>query len=355
MFRTRGIQQWLSCVVLGWFCIMMMRSEYCSAFTSHLPNQKTSQQWNPSIQLGKRRRRITSKPFESHYRIGDIRQSPWRTTKTTLSISNGEATTKSLNNNNTLHEVDLRQHSSFMLKYDALQDRYVYDSASSNNGNDNNGQTTNKSKMMINNHRFIGIIPKPIVRLLRLAFLPEGVTLSYYRYMKYRILQRYISSVVHVLGTQSLLLGLGFRGNRQLGVSAAMYWVLKDALGKIVRMVWASKMGGKFDSDAKRWRFRASLLFALGNGLEVATYIAPQWFLLLATLGNAAKQIGMLTSSATRNALYTTFKTANTKTENIGDITAKGEAQIAVVDLVGIGSGVLLSSKYLHFHYSIHR
>jgi len=250
----------------------------------------------------------------------------------TLSLHNGEATAISLNN--TLHEVDLRQHSSCMLKYDALQDRYVYDSESA--ASDDKSQTTSQ----ITN---IGIIPKPIVRLLRLAFLPEGVTSSYYRYMKYRILQRYISSVVHVLGTQSLLLGLGFRGSRQLGVSAAMYWVLKDALGKIVRMVWASKMGGKFDSDAKRWRFRASLLFALGNGLEVGTYIAPQWFLLLATLGNAAKQIGMLTSSATRNALYTTFKTANTKTENIGDITAKGEAQIAVVDLVGIGSGVLLS------------
>ena len=31
------------------------------------------------------------------------------------------------------------------------------------------------------------------------------------------------------------------------------------------------------------------------------------------------------------------------KRENIGDITAKGEAQIAVVDLLGIASGVTLS------------
>lgn len=231
--------------------------------------------------------------------------------------------------NNTLYEVDLRQSDSSILKYDVLEDRYVHD-------NKDNASTITKSSQF-------QILPRQIKNLLKLAFLPEGVTASYYRYMKFRILQRYISSVVHVLGTQSLLLGLGFRGSRTLGVSAAMYWVLKDALGKIARMVWASRMGGRFDSDAKRWRFRASLLFAMGNGLEVATYIAPQWFLLLATLANANKQIGMLTSSATRNALYNTFKVTNAKTENIGDITAKGEAQIAIVDLLGIGSGVALS------------
>lgn len=42
--------------------------------------------------------------------------------------------------------------------------------------------------------------------------------------------------------------------------------------------------------------------------------------------------------------MYNSIKLANR--ENIGDITAKGEAQIAVVDLLGIGVGVCLS-KYL--------
>jgi len=48
----------------------------------------------------------------------------------------------------------------------------------------------------------------------------------------------------------------------------------------------------------------------------------------------------MLTSSSTRNAIYNSFMGGGR--ENIGDITAKGEAQIAVVDLVGILSGVLV-------------
>jgi hypothetical protein len=61
-----------------------------------------------------------------------------------------------------------------------------------------------------------------------------------------------------------------------------------------------------------------------------------------ATLANSLKQVSMLTSSSTRTALYNSFRD-RTASQNIGDITAKGEAQIAIVDLMGILSGVALS------------
>jgi hypothetical protein len=112
-------------------------------------------------------------------------------------------------------------------------------------------------------------------------------------------------------------------------------------MGKIVRMLWAAQMGGRFDSDARRWRYRSAFCFAAGNGLEIVTYIFPQYFLLFATLGNCCKQVSMLTSSSTRTAIYNSFRDGSR--ENIGDITAKGEAQIAIVDLLGIASGVSLS------------
>jgi hypothetical protein len=78
---------------------------------------------------------------------------------------------------------------------------------------------------------------------------------------------------------------------------------LKDALGKISRILWASENGRKFDVDAKQWRFRSSVLFAIGNGLEVLTYLTPSLFLLTAATANGLKQMAMLTSSATRNAM----------------------------------------------------
>lgn len=208
---------------------------------------------------------------------------------------------------------------------------------------------------------------------LKHAFLPSSVTDSYYRYIRWRIIQRYINAVVHVIGTQSLLIGLGLKSTKVGFASASLTWVCKDALGKVARMIWASKMGGRFDSDAKRWRFRSSIVFAIGNGLEICALAFPKLFLVWAALSNAMKQMSMLTSSATRNALYNSFSQSSnvvsdttrsssqqkqsrgdTKIEkakrissgggeNIGDITAKGEAQIAVVDLLGIASGICLS------------
>ncbi|CAN0125032.1 unnamed protein product [Scytosiphon promiscuus] len=147
--------------------------------------------------------------------------------------------------------------------------------------------------------------------------------------------QRFVAGTINVFGTQALLLALGIKA-RRLGAAAAMSWVLKDALGKFGRILWASKMGRRFDSDAKRWRFRSSLLYAAGNGLEIVTYVFPASFLILAAMANSFKQMSMLTSSATRNTIYRSFA----RGENIGDITAKGEAQIAVVDLLGMLSGI---------------
>ena len=66
-------------------------------------------------------------------------------------------------------------------------------------------------------------------------------------------------------------------------------------------------------------------------------------FLLFATLSNCLKQISMLTSSSTRNVIYNSFKGPNHS--NIGDITAKGEAQISFVDLFGTSFGIFLSRR----------
>lgn len=176
-------------------------------------------------------------------------------------------------------------------------------------------------------------------RFLRQCFLPENVTPDYYNYTRWRILQRLVSATISVFGTRALLLALGVKTER-VGLTATFNWIQKDAFGKFGRIMWASKMGRRFDSDAKRWRFRSSLLYAAGTGLEVLTYVFPSAFLVLATIANTLKQMSMLTSSATRNAMYKSFAG---DAQNLGDITAKGEAQIAVVDLVGILLGISLS------------
>jgi hypothetical protein len=270
-----------------------------------------------------------------------------------------------------LYSVDVRYDRRSPLKYDPESGRYL------DNNNNSMIKTSSADTNTYHGRTFI----QKCAHSLHRNFVPEGVTPSYYKFMRWRIMQRFINANVHVIGTQSLLMGLrgiqrggavsavsgaAVKGGAALGAVAATNWVLKDTLGKFVRMVWASKMGRKFDPDAKRWRYRASFIYALGNGLEVSTYLHPQYFLPLAMLANSCKQMSMLTSSATRNALYNSFKgdgvvngnivngsgdnngnasRRSGSVENIGDITAKGEAQIAVVDLLGIASGICLSSE----------
>lgn len=173
------------------------------------------------------------------------------------------------------------------------------------------------------------------------CFFPFGdLSPDYYRYSFWRALQRLVSATNNVFGTQALLLALGFRKQANIGLAAATSWVLKDALGKFSRIVWASNFGRRFDVDAKKWRFRSALLYSTGNILEVVTYLFPASFLLFAACSTACKQMAMLTSSSTRNTVYKSF---SRNADNIGDVTAKGEAQSAVIDLLGLSLGVTLS------------
>jgi hypothetical protein len=91
------------------------------------------------------------------------------------------------------------------------------------------------------------LIAHQIKPYLSAALIPDGVTPAYYRYASWRTFQRLINANLHVFGTRSLLMGLGIKTKSLAAASAALNWVLKDALGKIIRMIWASRMGGKFD------------------------------------------------------------------------------------------------------------
>ena len=296
-----------------------------------------------------------STTYKQHKRIPSKRRFQYATLSdtaaTTTDTAHVNTDESSPQTPSSLLEVDARYNTRTQLEYNPSLDRFVYTDQDHHTPSNRQQESTRNNPK----HR--------LIQMLSSAFLPEGVTsTSYYRYIQWRTIQRYINAIVHVIGTQSLLMGLGKISTRKfistasttsssppvvLGIHAALHWVLKDALGKIVRMIWASQMGMKFDSDAKRWRFRSAFIYAAGNGLEITTYMYPQFFLLFATLGNACKQMSLLTNSATRNALYNCFRDGTR--ENIGDITAKGEAQIAVVDLLGIASGVTLSRTFLHF------
>ncbi len=129
-----------------------------------------------------------------------------------------------------------------------------------------------------------------LVPFIHHALIPEDVSPDYISFTRWRCTQRFLSSTVNVFGTKALLIALGVN-SKSIGVICTTSWVLKDALGKLGRILWAGRMGQRFDADAKRWRFRSSLLYVIGSGLEIGTYVVPSLFLLLATCGNILKQV----------------------------------------------------------------
>ena len=320
------------CTLLCFFCHKLGRNHESSIYVKAFPSTFINNIRVPYHQNGYNSKLIIGAP-----RTVDAPSHFTRTARRRATISNENSDNLHLESDDKingfkLNEVNVRHGTKISLVYDPTAERYVDLNTATEYA------TTSTAKIRRKKLAMEQYIKQAIVN----SFVPEGITPNYYTFIKWRTIQRFLSANVNVFGTQSLLMGLGIKSeNSALGISAALNWVLKDALGKIVRMVWASQMGRKFDPDAKRWRFRSSLLYAIGNGFEVLTYVFPSLFLVLATMANSLKQMSMLTSSSTRNAVYNSFASK----ENIGDITAKGEAQIAFIDLFGITSGVLLSSK----------
>jgi hypothetical protein len=89
-----------------------------------------------------------------------------------------------------------------------------------------------------------------------------------------------------VLSTQSLLFAAGLRPTP--AQATIISWVLKDGMQHFGKLV-CSSMGARMDSEPKRWRIFADVMYDIGGGLEVVSPLCPQHFLPVAGIANLAK------------------------------------------------------------------
>lgn len=64
--------------------------------------------------------------------------------------------------------------------------------------------------------------------------------------------------------------------------------VLKDGMQHVGKLM-CSRMGARMDSEPKRWRIFADVMYDIGAGLEVISPLCPQQFLPVAGMANLAK------------------------------------------------------------------
>ncbi|XP_023743368.1 protein root UVB sensitive 2, chloroplastic [Lactuca sativa] len=173
------------------------------------------------------------------------------------------------------------------------------------------------------------------------TFLPSGYPYSvnegYLRYTQFRALQHFSSAALSVLSTQSLLFAAGLRPTPAQATAAS--WILKDGMQHVGKLI-CSNLGARMDSEPKRWRVVADILYDFGTGLEVLSPLCPQLFLEMAGLGNFAKGMAMVAARATRLPIYSSFA----KEGNLSDLYAKGEAISTVFNVLGLGAGIQLVS-----------
>jgi hypothetical protein len=168
---------------------------------------------------------------------------------------------------------------------------------------------------------------------------PNSVREGYFQYILYNIASSVTSSAGGVIATQSLLYGLGL-GNASIPLAATLNWVLKDGLGQLGGILFASVINQQFDKKPKKWRFIAAVTLEISNIMEIMTMIFPQYFLPLAAVANVGKNICALSTSASRAAIHKSFALE----ENLADITAKTGSQNILSSLVGTSLGIFLST-----------
>ncbi|KAI8535491.1 hypothetical protein RHMOL_Rhmol10G0178800 [Rhododendron molle] len=167
---------------------------------------------------------------------------------------------------------------------------------------------------------------------VRNFFLPRQVTGNYLQYVRWKLLHRVFSSALQVLATQAMFRAIGVGYSCSLPSAAALNWVLKDGLGRLSRCIYTASLAYAFDTNLKRVRFSTSVLFSLSIGIELLTPAYPQYFLLLATIANIAKQISLACYLATGTAIHQSFAVA----DNLGEVSAKAQIQTVCFDNLGL-------------------
>ncbi|KAF9205740.1 hypothetical protein BGZ49_003581 [Haplosporangium sp. Z 27] len=167
---------------------------------------------------------------------------------------------------------------------------------------------------------------------------PESVTPNYWPFAKWQFIHNVAGSVTAVISTQSLLFAMGL-GAGSIPMAAALNWIIKDGLGQLGGVVYASFVSDKFDSEPKRFRFQATVAMQGANLLELLTPLWPGYFLAIASISNIGKNMAWLASSATRAQMNKTFALR----DNLGDITGKSGSQTTAAGLVGVVIAGLMS------------
>ncbi|KAG0266369.1 hypothetical protein BG011_002489 [Mortierella polycephala] len=295
-------------------------------------------------QIGSRYYRIRSAPKQSAPPTTCIKpfseSSAWRRGRflsTDSSSANNAATQKSLNIRQLKSGTWLPKWQAFTLSRDDRSSTCTFQSLAGDKAPKGNASDEELGARHL-------LSPQTTLAVFLPKGFPETVTPNYWPFAKWQFIHNVAGSVTAVISTQSLLFAMGL-GAGSVPMAAALNWIIKDGLGQLGGVVYASFVSDKFDSEPKRFRFQATVAMQGANVLELLTPLWPGSFLIIASISNIGKNMAWLASSATRAQMNKTFALR----DNLGDITGKSGSQTTAAGLVGTGLGVVIAALMSHF------
>lgn len=188
-------------------------------------------------------------------------------------------------------------------------------------------------------------IAKKAIRLFLPFGYPHTVDTGYAQYASLCFCSNVAGSAAMVLSTQALLhAALGISIVNSSVLSAGINWVIKDGVGQLGGIFFASKIGQTrgLDTDPKKWRMLSAMAMDISTFMEICTPLFPGYFLLIASIANVGKNIGFLSASASKAALHQSLQSDSS--HNLADLTAKAGSQAILASLVGTTVGIGLST-----------
>ncbi|KAJ7544415.1 hypothetical protein O6H91_09G078500 [Diphasiastrum complanatum] len=181
-------------------------------------------------------------------------------------------------------------------------------------------------------------LPQPFVDFILPAGFPGSVSDDYLDYMIWQFPTNVTGWICSTLITSSLLKAVGITAGTGsvAAATAAIKWVTKDGLGALGRLFIGGQFGSLFDEDPKQWRMYADLIGSGGGIFELATPLAPDHFLILASLGNLTKAI----AKGLKDPSFRVIQNHFARMENVGDVAAKEEVWEVAGQLLGLSLGV---------------
>ncbi|KAI0565034.1 Vitamin B6 photo-protection and homoeostasis protein [Gracilaria domingensis] len=170
---------------------------------------------------------------------------------------------------------------------------------------------------------------------------PDTVHPGYIYWAIWHIGRHIFRQSYYVLGTTSLLSSLGLSTNTSLAVGATLKWVLKDGLGMGTKLLLSTSLARLVDADPKRFRMLGDTMMACAALIEVLSVLNPRYFLAFGTIAALLREA----AGAMSGPAYRVFLDSFAGRNNIGDVSSRGEAQVVIGNLLGLGLGVIIRQK----------